>query len=182
MRTLKCHPDAETIGQVLRSFTDNLQGEETRPLMEKHGMADLDPMGWYPVQKLLDGLNDIAENPNVTFNMVAIGMKIGEMVPLPPEMENPTLADVLYIWDDLYQGLHRGADVGRITVEKVNDKHYITRHSNPYPDDMSYGILYAYGRRFLPPGTGFTVFYDPDIKSRDQGGDAEAVTIHIQWD
>lgn len=182
MRKLSCPPEAETLGTLLHAFTDNLQSADTRPIIEKHGVADVDPFGWYPVMSLLSALNEIAENPNVVFNMVAIGMKIGEGVPLPPEMENPTLPDVLMIWDDLYQGLHRNADLGQITCEKINDTHYKTTHSNPYPDDMSYGILYAYGRRFLPPGSNFTVYYDTDFPARDYGGTTDATIIHIKWE
>lgn len=182
MRTLTCPPEAETIGQVLSAFSENIQGNDVEPIMAKHQMVGLDPMGWYPVQRLLNALNELAENPNTTPNLVAIGMKIGEMVPMPPGMENPKLEEVLAIWNDLYQGLHRNAELGHISIVKVSDKHYKTIHTNPYPDDMSYGILYAYGRRFLPKGTPFKVFYDPDFPARDYGGTGEGTIIHIQWD
>jgi hypothetical protein len=46
---------------------------------------------------------------------------------------------------------------------------------------MSYGILYAYGRRFLPPKTPFRVYYDPDKPARDYGGQGSETIIHIQW-
>lgn len=182
MRKLSCPPEAETLGALLHAFTDNLQGEDTRPIVEKHEIADVDPNGWYRVMNLLNALNEIAENPNVVFNMVAIGMKIGEVVPMPPEMKDPSLPDVLMIWDDLYQGLHRNANLGDIVCKKVADKHYTTTHSNPYPDDMSYGILYAYGKRFLPTGTQFTVFYDQDSPARDYGGTSDTTIIHIKWE
>jgi len=181
MRKLTCPPGTETIGQLLNSWYENLQSDETRPIMEKYGMVNLDPFTWYPVQMLLDATNEIAEQ-NMTPNFVAIGMKIGEGVPLPPSMVNPTLEDVLMIWNDLYQGLHRGGDVGYIRTDKVSDTCFKTVQAGIYPDDMSYGVLYAYGRRFLPPGTPFTVFYDPDVTPRDAGGTGEATVINIKWD
>jgi len=149
--------------------------------MEKHGIVGLDPFSWYPVQMLLDATNELTRHANMTSNFVAIGMKIGEHVPLPPEMVNPTLEEVLMIWDDLYQGLHRGGDVGHIRIEKVSNTYFKTIQSGLYPDDMSYGVLYAYGRRFLPPGTEYEVFYDPDVIPRDQGGTGEATYINIKW-
>lgn len=176
-----CPPGAETVGLLLNSWADNLQGDETRPTMEKYGVVNLDPMSWYPVQMLLDAMNELAENFNMMQNYVAIGMKIGETVPIPPEIENPTLEDVLMIWDDLYQGLHRGADCGCIKIEKVSDTYFKTIQSVVYPDDMSYGVLYAYGQRFLPPGTDFTVFYDPDVTPRHKGGTGDTTYINIQW-
>jgi len=181
MRHMTTDPKAETLGLLLNSFSENLQGDTTRPAMEKHGMVDLEPMEWYPVQKLLDALNELNDSHSAIFDMTAIGLKIGENVPIPPEIGEPTLEKVLNIWDDLYQGLHRGANVGKITVEKVDNKHFITRHTNPYPDDMSYGILYAYGRRFLPKGTDFIVYYDEELGTRDYNDEADAAIIHIEW-
>jgi hypothetical protein len=181
LRTLTCSPGAETLGLLLGGFSDNIQGAETRPILEKHGFFNLQPFEWYPVQMLLDALNELAESPNTMPNFVAIGMTIGEGVPLPPEMANPTLEDVLMIWNNLYQALHRSADVGGIKIEKVSDTYFKTIQSVVYPDDMSYGVLYAYGRRFLPPETPFIVFYDPDVTPRDQGGSGEATYINIKW-
>jgi hypothetical protein len=182
MRKLICPPESQTLGVNLHAFADNLQGAETRPIMEKYGVVDTEPFGWYPTINLLNALNEIAENPNLVSNYVAIGMKIGEALPLPPEMENPTLGDVVMIWDDLYQGIHRNGDMGKIECIKHSDKHYETVHTVPYPDDMSYGILYAYGRRFLPPGTPFTVFFDPNFPARDHGGTTEETSIHVKWE
>ncbi len=182
MRKLTCPPSTITIGQNLRAFTDNLLGSNTEPIMRKHGMVNLDPNTWYPLHKLLDAINELAETPNHTLNFVAIGMMVGEIIPFPPEYGEPTLENVIHHWDDLYQGLHRNGYVGGIRYEKVGKRHDKTMHSTTYPDDMSYGLLYAYARRFLPPGTQFTVYYDPDIPARDYGGDREETIIHIEWD
>jgi hypothetical protein len=179
MRKLTCPPGTETLGLLLSAFADNIQGDETRPVMEKHGMVNLAPMEWYPAQTLLDALNELGENPNTLFNFIAIGMGIGETVPMPPGVENPSLEQVLHLWDSLYQGLHRGGDAGKISIEKVNDTYFKTYQNGLYPDDMSYGVLYAYGKRFLPLGTHYSVFYEPDSPSRDQGG--EQTIISIQW-
>ncbi|HLA42125.1 MAG TPA: hypothetical protein VJZ27_01745 [Aggregatilineales bacterium] len=183
MRTLTCPPGTEIIGTTLLGFSQNLQSDDVKPVMEKHGVVNLDPMGWYPAQMLLDALNDIAAYSNFSTNMVAIGMKIGEIVPVPPELgEKPSLEDVLMIWDDLYQGLHRNTDVGGITIEKVHDNYFKTFHTVIYPDDMSYGVLYGYARRFLPVSTHFTVFYEPDVTPRDKGGDGDATVISVKWE
>ncbi len=182
MRKYTAPQGAETIGLLLMAFYDNLEGENTLPIMEKHGVVNLDPQKWYPTQMLLDALNDLSQSPGFMFNMTAIGKKTGETVPVPPEMEHPTLAQVLQIWDSLYQMLHRNADCGCIRVEKVSDKHYKTIHTVVYPDAMSYGVLYAYGQRFLPPGTHFKVYYDPAVPARDYGGQGNATIIHIEWE
>ena len=183
MRKLICPPGAEVLGQNISAFSDNLQGEYLEKIMRKHDLVDLDPEGWYPLQNLMDALNEIAENGNnMSSSFVAIGKRIGEILPMPPGMENATLVQVLEMWDDLYQYLHRNADVGEVRLEKVTDKHYKTIHSNLYPDDMSYGLLYAYGRRFLPRGTHFKVYYDSDEPARDHGGGSKYTIIHTEWE
>lgn len=182
MRKLSCPTGTETIGQMLHSWYENPHSDENRPIMEKYGMVKLDPFTWYPVQTLLDATNEIAERCNTTPSFVAIGMKIGTGIPLPADMENPTLEDVLMRWNDLYQELHRGGDVGYIKIEKISDTYFRTIQAGIYPDDMSFGLLYAYGRRFLPKGTLSRVFYDPVVIPRDQGGAGEFTLINIQWD
>ena len=181
MRELTCSPDAEVIGTLVYTYTDNLQAEEIRPVIEKYGLVDVDRFGWYSLSNLLKVLNELSHNANVMSNMVAIGMKIGADIPMPPGMENPTLPEVLMVWNDLYQAVHRNADVGKVVIEKVTDTHYKTIHSNPYPDDMTYGIMYAYGQRFLPRGSGFTVYYDEDEPARDHGGTSDSTIVHITW-
>ncbi|MBZ0318919.1 MAG: hypothetical protein K8L91_21065 [Anaerolineae bacterium] len=182
MRSLTCDPKAEVVGLMLNSYVDNMMADESAPVFKKHGLINLDPHTWYPLPPLLSALNELAALPGLSLNLTAIGMKIGEGVPMPPELgPHPSLEKVLMAWDATYQFLHRSADVGKIWLEKVSDKHFKTFHSVVYPDDLSYGVLYAYGRRFLPPGTHFTVRYDSDLPARDYGGTTPYTIIHIHW-
>src|SRR5258708_5055147 len=112
MRHLNCSPNVELLGFYITAFTDNVQAEETVPIMEKAGLVNLQPDGWYPCHLWLDALNEIARQPNITSNLVAIGMKVGKMVPVPAGMTEPNLEDMLTAWDGAYQYVHRGGDVG----------------------------------------------------------------------
>jgi hypothetical protein len=181
MRHLICPPETECIGATVKAFFDNLRGFDTEPIMEEYGLLDIDPNEWFPTRRYMDALNELVQRPGFTSNLVAIGIAIGIISPLPPDLKNPTLEEVLIRWDDMYQMLHRNADVGGITCEKIGEKHYATSHTVIYPDDMSYGILYGFGRRFLPPGTQFKVYYDPETLPRDRGG-KDATVIHIEWE
>ncbi len=61
---------------------------------------------------------------------------------------------------------------------------YSGRFDQWHPGLPSYdraAIMYGYGKRFLSPGGQFTVYYDPDITPRDDGGDGPTV-IHLKWD
>ncbi len=180
MRKLTCDSQLEVLGQNMRALIDNLKSERTRPIMEKYRIADAEPDEWYPAIWLMDALDEMAQDSDVMFNMVAIGMSIGEMMPLAVEYDNPTLEQALMDWDASYQAIHRNGDAGGIQVEKVSDTHFKVSFTDLYPDDWSYGIMFGQGRRFLPPGTNFKVIYDAEITPRDKGGQGPTV-IHIQW-
>lgn len=180
MRKFAAPPGTEILGVNIRAWADNLQSIDTAPIMKKYGLTDVDPHAWYSVQTLMDAMNEMVKIPNTASNLVAIGMEVGKIVPMPPDMPNPTLAEVLMIWNDLYQALHRNGDVGEIRCQKVDDTHYKITFTDLYPDDFSYGIMYGYGRRFLPERTYFNVYYDTEVTPRDRGGTG-ATVIHLDW-
>ncbi len=181
MRKLTCPLTVETIGVNLKAFSENLQSDETKPVMQKYGLLDTLPYEWYSGHTLLEALNELIAQPNFTFNFVAIGMEIGKICPLPPELKDPSIGQVLMVWNDIYQGIHRNGDVGLIRCEAVGSKHYRAVLTDVYPDDFSYGILYGFARRFLPTGTHFKVFYDKEITPRDQGSNGPTI-IHLTWE
>jgi hypothetical protein len=185
MRKLTAPPDVEIIGLMANAYIHNLQNKDTLPIFEKYGMTDIDLNTWYPANQFMDALNEmVASGKNYSSAFVAIGMEIGKTLPMPPELANPTLGDVLtLVWDAGYKAVHRNHDgnIGGVATEKINDKHYKTIHTHLYFDDMSYGIAYAFAKRFLPEGTHFTVYYDPDLPQRDMD-DAETTVLHIKWE
>jgi len=181
VRTLTCPPTGEVLGVNIIAWVENLQSDETRPIMQKYELLNPVPDKWYPTHLLMDSLNEMAQQANVTSNYVAIGMQVGKICPMPPELTDPDVGQVLSVWDSIYQSLHRSGDVGRICCEKMGDKDYKVTFTDLYPDDFSYGIMYGYAKRFLPQGTHFKVFYDPNVTPRDNGGTG-ATVIHLTWD
>lgn len=180
MRQLSCSPDVRLLGYYVSAFADNLQGDETRPIMEKFGLVDLQPTQLYPCHQWMDALNEMAENPNFTSNFIAIGMQIGQIIPVPPDNPNPDFVTMLNLWDHAYQVAHPTGGAGKIEVKEISEKHYTTTHTDLYPDDFMYGILYAQAKRFLPPKTPFKVYYDTEVTPRDAGGVGPTV-IHVDW-
>lgn len=181
MRHFTCSPDVKLLGYYVNAFVDNAQGDEMRPIMAKFGLVDLDPMGVYPALKWQEAMNEVARNPNLTSNFVAIGMKIGEIIPVPEEIGEPTFEKMIVEWGHAYDVAHPGGGAGAIVAEKIDDKHWRTIHTDLYPDDFMYGIQYTLGKRFLPKGTRMKVFYDDTITPRDNGGTGDTV-IHTKWE
>jgi hypothetical protein len=179
MRVLTCDPKVELLGTNLHAWLDNLEADVTEPILKKHDLTSFQPGTWYSCQKWLDVLNDLAQGANFNSACVAVGLSVGQTIPLPPELSNATLPEILNLWDSMYQSLHRGGDVGHIVSEQISDTHYVSRHTDLYPDDFSYGIAYGFTKRFLPRGTQFKVYYDESVQRRDQGG--KVTNIHIDW-
>ncbi|GIK67440.1 MAG: hypothetical protein BroJett018_52340 [Chloroflexota bacterium] len=179
MRKLTCPPEAEVLGAMSNIFVENLLGDVTAPIFKKYGLMNINLDKWYPLHPILSAFNELAQIPDVTSNMVAIGMKFGEAMPLDDQVR--PFETLLMGWDEGYQMHHRGADVGRIWIEKVTHTHFKTFYTIVYPDNFSYGVLYGFAKRFLPKGTNFTVFYDPDVPARDYGGTTDYTVIHLKY-
>jgi hypothetical protein len=180
MREFKCDPNAEIIGQNVLAFVQNLRAEEVQPFLKKHGLENVDPEKWYPLQDWLNVLNDIQREGEAMSDFVGIGMAIAETAPLPPETEGMNLEQFFGLLNPSYQMQHRSGDVGKIESEKVGDKHIKVTVDVPYPDDLEYGTAYGFAKRFLPKGTRFVVKYDEKQTRKDHGG--ENTIIHVTWE
>jgi len=176
-------PNTEVNGYSMLGFIQCLRKEEIRPYLEMRGLDNIDPEGWYPLQSWLDVLSDLAEKrPGQSmFDFVAVGMKVLEMTHFPPGFETLSLPKMLAAGNEAYAKVqHRGGDAGEVVLEVIDPHHCVQKVRAPYPDDFWYGIFYGFCRRYLPPGTHFTVYYDENMPRREQGG--EQTLIHITWE
>ena len=172
--------DHEIPGKILIDLKNAVASEEIGPYFKKHGMETIDPQAWYPMQKLLDIYNDMADNTLTMFNFVSIGMKEAEQAIVPPEFAKMPLLDLLVNVGRVFDLNNRGTNYGKCITEVVTPKHVKVTLRAATPDDIWYGIFYGYVRRFAPKGTHFTVRYDSDVPRRENGGDV--TIIHIMWD
>lgn len=173
-------PDSQAIGSSLLGFIRCVRHEVMQPYLEKHGLTDIDPKKWYPVQTWLDVLGDLSEERRgeSMFDFVSVGMGIAEVIPLPPEYSSLPFGEALAASGGSgYKMNHRG-DVGEHTVKKEGDKHFIITIRTPYPDDLLYGVYYGLARRFLPSGRHFTLRYDEKAR-RDKGADVTIMHLNL---
>lgn len=174
-------PDAEVRGPALMSFTNSIQSSSFLPLLKQFGLADHDPMMWYPQQRLCDMFSLIEQFVlgSELFHFIDIGMAVVNSVELPEPFASMPFPDINLAWGTIYKVHHRGADVGHVRVELVEPYHLRIEAMTPYPHNCNYGIHYGIAKRFLPDSTKFTVQFDQSIKDVFA---ADAPTIlHTRW-
>lgn len=164
----------------MSGIIENIRSEELEPLLKKHGLMEIDKEAWYPAEKWIAVMNDMADDPALESNYVAIGMKVAENVVMPPPLQGAPLGKILEMWDVIYKKQHKGDNIGGKNIEKLSDTKYRAVLNDLYPDDLSYGVAYGWCRRFLPQGTRFIVKYE-DIDNRRDTTGTETTTLLIEW-
>lgn len=174
-------PNAEALGSILLSYVHCINNENLYPFLEKYGLIDIQPDQWYPLQKWLDALGDLAEvesRGQARFDFVAVGLKVAETTVLPPEFGLLPFSEIIRRWNDAYSLWHRG-NAGTMYTEEVGENHLRIISCLPYPDDIGYGVMWGVARRFLPRTSRFSVYYEEGHQHHDQGGDT--TIVHIKW-
>lgn len=148
------------------------------PTSSKKLMSEHDTL--FTAQHFLYHLDEL-NSRNETKNMVAIGMSVAQEMIVPPELANPQLSTILWLWNDLFHLQHQDGTnmLGYVKTEQLGETHYRTTHDHLYPDDFVYGLAYGLARRFLPSGTSFQVKYVEDKPRKDYGGDI--TVIDVMW-
>lgn len=181
MRKFHVQAGTQVSGATVISVIENVNASEIAPLVQKYGYQDIEPDQWYPLEDFHRFFYELQQRPGMMSNLVAIGMGIARTALMPPGLTNPTFEQMVEAWDDHYQSNFRNGDVGHKTTILVAPQHYQIVHKNTMmPDDLEYGVLYGFAKRFLPPGTSFTVWYDEDIPPMDRGGDQ--TVLHVSWE
>lgn len=180
MPLYECDPAIELNGKSASSLIENINYRNIKPILDRHGLNTIDPEGWYPLQSLLNVLRDIADESGSTFNFVSIGMAAGSSGAIPPQLQEMGFEAVLLSYDKIYAMRHRNGEAGTVKVEKVADKHLKVSMAIPYPEDVFYGVIYAYARRLLPEGTFVAVVYDEATPRPAHGGDV--AILHVKWE
>lgn len=172
-------PDAEVLGAAINGFVNAVNSNNILPHAEKLGMTDLDPNKWYPKQMYIDLWNSIiSSNSQAMFDLVSIGMTIAENA-WPPELEGQPFDELIMGFGDGFNAVNRGADRGYVKTMRREPNQYALAFRTPDPDDIHYGVVYGFCKRFLPKGKTFTVQYDTNITRRDEGGDETVILVIV---
>jgi hypothetical protein len=150
-------PDAQVIGFTLKTYLRSLRADDIAPILAKHGLPEIDPNQWYPMQRALDVQKDINDtNENVSEVLVAAGIQFAQDWSIPPETK--TIADALHMLRQLSKQVDRCVPDGfGFTIQEVCEKHVRMFHNTPYDDHSVYGLLWGLVKRLKPQGNMFVV-------------------------
>lgn len=167
-------PDVEVQGGVLAAWIAGTQGK-IMPYLDKHGITEVSPTGWYKLQAALDALHEFSRMSSL-FNA---GLLIPEHAVFPPGIE--TLHDVLAALNVAYHMNHRNGEIGTYKLTVIDDHHLQMVAENPYPCEFDVGLLAYLARHFPVNGTDaeVTIIHDPDAPCRKNG--AHSCTFHLTW-
>jgi hypothetical protein len=150
-------PEAELRGQLLIGLKLSADSEAMVSILEKHGLTNIDPNQWYPMQAMLNVENDIyASNDNISKKLVSLGIQFAQEWVFAPDVE--TIFDALHIQIQLINQMFRNVpDEHGITLQDVSKKHLRMFANIPYADDSIYGAFWGTVNRFKPKDSLFTV-------------------------
>ncbi|PJF31377.1 MAG: hypothetical protein CUN51_03335 [Candidatus Thermofonsia Clade 1 bacterium] len=141
-------PDTEVLGSMLQGTVAFMERESLLPLLRKYGFEQIAPDQWYPLQRVLDLFSDLVNGASGMFDMIGIGMKVGEVFQFPPEVT--TFEQALELADTMNKAVYRNGDPGTIRAEKLGERHYKLHVHLPFPQDLHYGIWWAVAKRLVP--------------------------------
>ena len=175
----------EVAGSAAKAMIQNLASREIDAFAEKHGLANISLHDWVPLQSLCDLFNEFYDSApaNAEQAFVAMGMRVAEQSEFPPEMiAELTLPVMLMGWDDHYKANHRGGDLPPVRTKQISDTEYelhMLGEAHPYPYNMTYGMIFSFGKMLLPTGTHCNVSYDE--KRSPYGTWENGVVIKVSW-
>lgn len=163
------NPDAQVIGRAIMGVAMAL-GDSAHPILQKYGLDQLDPNGWYPQQAWLDVLREVDQGD--MFDLVAIGKEVAGLVPLPGEVDS--VESVIMMMGETYRFNNRNCP-GTSKCVKVGSTRIDLTISDPYPRNMVYGVIWGFARRFAPK---VIVRYPNDQPCPTE---AESCTFIVSW-
>lgn len=161
-------PHTECRGEPLRAaiaYVERIGNlDAIRPTLAKYDLETIQPDQWYPLETVLDALNDIAKRgPGSTIDLVGLGMGAAEATNLPPEIDSvETLLEQL---NALHQMNHRKGKAGNYDVERSGPHVYRVAAHVPYPGAVIYGLLHGLCQRFTPVEGQVNVEHAPSPKN-----------------
>ncbi|MEP7289691.1 MAG: hypothetical protein ABI947_28400 [Chloroflexota bacterium] len=168
-------PNAEVLGESILGYKKCIKHDEIEPILLKYELHDVRAEDWYSHQMILNVLRDIEERKsNVSESLVAVGIKIMELATIPESVNS--IEAVLQSLGVVYHLHHRNVSEIGWSVKSLGPRHMHVIPDQPYPEDLTYGVVWGAVKRFKSMGSMFTVI--PINWKNDQ-----APTFYdVEWD
>ena len=113
----------------------------------KYGITEIDFDAWYPHHLAFDVAKAIHEGPNGMEGLVAMGRGIGETAALPSEISDieSFMAALPYLYQANVRNMHPEEF---FYVETIGEKHYKVINNTPSSNNLIYGMLWEFLRRY----------------------------------
>ncbi len=141
-------PNSKVLGVTLLAFTENLRAEAIKPIVASYHLETIRPDDWIDQQLSLDILREIEQKFSFE-ELVAVGIKYAEFIPLPPEIDS--LEKLISIGDTLYYTTIENAPPNAVTIQPIGPQHYRLIYNIPSPPFSTYGIVFGLINRVKHP-------------------------------
>jgi len=173
-----CDPNLEIDGHSASALLRSMLSDQYIDLLQSHSLDQIDEEGWYVMQDILNVLSDLADRGSM-MELVSIGMAAADASILPPEVSTMNAPDFLLLYHKIFPTRWRNADPGRVGVHIIDEKHVDIDNYTTLPDDLFYGLMYGFVRRFNQSGIPFTVRYDDNHPRKSKGG--AYTRLNVVW-
>jgi hypothetical protein len=169
------NPNVEILGDSVAAMFKSLQADEYTDLLIKYGYDKRQPDKWY--RDDLEFYRDLMQRPNMSTNLVSIGMSFPEMLPFADSIH--TIPDALRFLNEIVDMMIRNyGDFKFYEFEEVGPRHFRMTDNTFYPHDMIYGVIYGTVKRFKPAGSYPTI---TRTYFNEADPDADGAVYDIKW-
>jgi hypothetical protein len=171
-------PQVMVNGQTVLSVISGMGAfkDTAAQILQRNGIPDPQPAGWYPQQAWLNAFQEIAKTIGSS-TLRQIGMSIPRNAKFPPGID--TVEKALESLDAAYHMNHRGGEIGHLSYVKTGPKSATVTCQNPYPCDFDRGLVEAVANKFKPAGSIVKVQHDAAKPCRAKQG--ESCTYVVSW-
>ena len=147
-------------------------------ILEKHGIIDVRPGGWQPVQPWLDAMREISERFDST-TLLQIGERAASHAELPPDMN--TLQACFSNLHTLYRNDHQGENIGGWKYEYAKNgrwKMITLTSTGHYPCSFDQGLIMGFSKRVKPEDClDLIVAHEKNVPCRNKGNSSCVYTV-----
>ncbi len=178
MNTNEIDPNTEASGAAMIAVLNCARGEQLRPIMDNHGLRNVQPDEWYPISLWMSVIEAITQAHMGAYDLIAIGKEIARNIVLSDDVT--TVEQAIIHLPEVYQHNYRKGNVGHYEVQKIKNGHLKVYGYIPFPGDLTLGVLRGLVKRYSQKGKHYTVTID-QTDGANASADSDHFTFDVKW-